>query len=522
MLLILQLLGSLGIFLFGMKLMSDALQKMAGGRLRGILNSLTGSRFRSFLSGLGITGLIQSSSATTVLTVGVAHAGLVSVKSVLPLVLGANVGTTLKFWIISWLGFSIDLTLLILPLAALSLPLFLIRKNSLRPVLYFSFGFILLFTGLMFIRQSVPDLTTIPDFHHFLEKISHLGFASVLLFVLLGWLITALLQSSSATMTLTVVLAYEGLIGYEYAVAMILGENIGTTITAVLAALVTNKNGKRVAFFHFLFNMVSVSLVLIFFFLAANSIMNLACVFTDASVGQTSAIPLALTMFHTAFNFSFALLFFPFTDIIFRMIFGQSDIDETVKVKRTDYKVLAGSEISLIHATESAVLIHERLLTTYDLTLKLFEESKDDKFQKILESIRKKSDKTNRREQYLNNSVISILPDDLSTEGNRKFQHLIRQIRIYAELSIMIQTLTDIIEEKKQNHIWFTPAQRQHFYFMWNQCRECVVSSGPSAHFDVPVAEWPTLPNDTEATRASEVVLARFSTVLKLMCELSE
>lgn len=520
MLVALQIVGSLSIFLFGMKLMSDALQKMAGGRLRGVLNSLTKSRIKSFLTGLGVTGLVQSSSATTVLSVGVVHAGLVSLKSVLPLVLGANIGTTLKFWFISWLGFSVDLTTLILPLAALSLPLFLLRRRNLRPVLYFSFGFILLFTGLYFIRQAGPDLTSSVYIRSFISSISGNGFISILLFVGLGFVLTSILQSSSATMTLTVVLAYEGIVGYESAVAMVLGENIGTTVTALLAAVMTNRQSKNVAFFHSLFNVVSVSITLLIFGGFTGLVWNMSTEMLGVDSTSKEALPFALTMFHTTFNFGFALLFLPFTNLIYRWLFSSESDQKNVKVKKTDYRVLAGSEISLLHATERAKVIHQRLAGMFELSRKLFDEKKDEKYAKLLSTFGKESYKTGQGEQHLTDSAFFIVPDDLSREGNHEFQKLMQRIRQYADLTIAIEHLTQMVNEKNLSNIWFTASQREAWHRAWDICMKKLAVLEPGSTLLTSSAETSNWKADAEATAPAREMFARMMTLFSLMNEM--
>lgn len=460
MMLFLQILGALSIFLFGMKLMSEALQKLAGSRLRQIMNSMTRKNRWSFLSGFSVTALIQSSSATTVLTVGMVHAGLISLRASLPLVLGANIGTTIKFWFISLLGFSVDITMLILPLAALCLPLFFMRKRVFREVSHFAFGFILLFTGLYFIKASAPELTQSEFIRDFISQISGYGFGSVLLFVVLGFTITGFLQSSSATMTLTVVLAFEGLIDIPSAAAMILGENIGTTITANLAALMTNRNGKKVALFHLAFNVFAVAVALVFFYPFMHAIEWLSSRWF-ADDNMMAAIPLTLTLFHTVFNLFFALLVLPFTGAIFR-IFMQTGNRKSAepKLKNTDYNLLSTAEMNLLHASERNLQIHAKIKELLSLSKELMIEKKDDKYARLIVNCEKTIQKTRKWQSQLLATSCEIVADDISNAGNQQLQQLHSKLRMYSDLTAILGKLIDVIKTKNESHVWFNQKMR--------------------------------------------------------------
>ncbi|PLW99998.1 MAG: Na/Pi cotransporter, partial [Marinilabiliales bacterium] len=262
---ILTLVGSLGLFLFGMKLMSESLQKVAGSRMRSILNAMTQNRFRGVLTGFMITTVIQSSSATTVMIVSFVNAGLLSLTGAIGVIMGANIGTTVTAWIISLMGFKISVSALSLPLIGIFLPLMFSKKGKRKSWGEFVLGFAILFMGLQFLKDSVPDVNTNPEFFNFLAQYTNAGYASIMLFVLIGTLLTVVIQSSSATMALTLVLCYNGVIPFELAAAMVLGENIGTTITANIAAIVANVSAKRAARAHFLFNVFGGLWILLLF-----------------------------------------------------------------------------------------------------------------------------------------------------------------------------------------------------------------------------------------------------------------
>ncbi|MBQ7296950.1 MAG: Na/Pi cotransporter family protein, partial [Alistipes sp.] len=259
------LLGALGMFLYGMNMMSSGLQKAAGNRLRNFLSAMTSNPFKRVTTGLGITAIIQSSSATTVMVVGFVNAGLLTLTQAVGVIMGANIGTTVTAWLVSLLGFKADISILAVPLMALGF-LFSIAKSEKRKNLgECIIGFSLLFLGLSLMKNSVPDLRETPEVLEFIRQWTDYGFGSVLIFLLFGTILTLVLQSSSATMALTLIMLSVGWIPFPMAAAMVLGENIGTTITANLAAAVGNPNARRAALAHTLFNVFGVVWALILF-----------------------------------------------------------------------------------------------------------------------------------------------------------------------------------------------------------------------------------------------------------------
>ena len=309
------LLGALGMFLYGMNLMSSGLQKTAGGRMRAILGSMTSNRFKSVLTGLGITSVIQSSSATTVMVVGFVNAGLLMLEQAIGVIMGANIGTTVTAWLISLLGFKMDISVLAVPLMAVGFVLSLSKIEKRRNVSEFIIGFSLLFLGLSLMKNSVPDLQQTPEVLSFIQTWSNFGFWSVLIFMVFGTLLTLVLQSSSATMALTLIMLNLGWLPFDMAAAMVLGENIGTTITANIAAAVANTNAKRAALAHTLFNLFGVVWALILFkpFTALIGVIIEAMGYPNPdtmtysgsealSADNATAALYGLSMLHTLFN----------------------------------------------------------------------------------------------------------------------------------------------------------------------------------------------------------------------------
>ena len=259
------LLGALGMFLYGMNLMSSGLQKAAGDRLRGLLSAMTSNPFKGVLTGLGITSVIQSSSATTVMVVSFVNAGLLTLAQAIGVIMGANIGTTVTAWLVSWLGFKADISILAVPLMLLGFLFSNSKKNQRQNIGELIVGFCLLFLGLSFMKESVPDLNETPQVLEFVRSWAGHGFGSVLIFLVFGTVLTLVLQSSSATMAITLIMLSMGFIPFEMACAMVLGENIGTTITANIAAAVGNTQAKRAAMSHTIFNVFGVIWALIFF-----------------------------------------------------------------------------------------------------------------------------------------------------------------------------------------------------------------------------------------------------------------
>ncbi|MEE1252019.1 MAG: Na/Pi cotransporter family protein, partial [Bacteroidales bacterium] len=294
------LLGALGMFLYGMNLMSSGLQKASGDKLRGFLSAMTSNPFKGVMTGLGITSIIQSSSATTVMVVSFVNAGLLTLAQAIGVIMGANIGTTVTAWLVSWLGFKADISILAIPLMALGFLFSNSKRNQRQNIGEIIVGFCLLFLGLSFMKESVPDLNETPQVLEFVKTWSSYGFGSVLIFLAFGTALTLVLQSSSATMALTLIMLSMGWIPFDMACAMVLGENIGTTITANIAASVGNTQAKRAAMSHTIFNVFGVIWALIFFkpFLSLVEAIIDAFGVTDPS---TSAL-YGLSMLHTLFN----------------------------------------------------------------------------------------------------------------------------------------------------------------------------------------------------------------------------
>ena len=308
------LLGALGMFLYGMNLMSSGLQKAAGDKLRGFLSAMTSNPFKGVLTGLGITSIIQSSSATTVMVVSFVNAGLLTLTQAIGVIMGANIGTTVTAWLVAWLGFKADISILAIPLMLFGFLFSNSKKNKHQNIGELIVGFSLLVLGLSFMKESVPDLNETPQVLEFVRNWSSYGFGSVLLFLAFGTILTLVLQSSSATMAITLIMLSMGWIPFHMACAMVLGENIGTTITANIAAAVGNTQAKRAAMSHTIFNVFGVIWALILFkpFTAlVGKVIELfglpnpaaeGFAVVEGDMGSSTAALYGLSMLHTMFN----------------------------------------------------------------------------------------------------------------------------------------------------------------------------------------------------------------------------
>ncbi|WP_323789198.1 Na/Pi cotransporter family protein [Psychroserpens sp.] len=356
---ILQLVGALGLFLFGMKVMSDALLKLAGNKLRSFLATMTSNRVFGVITGFFITSVIQSSSATTLMVVSFSNAGLLTLTESISVIMGANIGTTITAWLITILGFKVSMSTIALPLVGFGFLFTFSKRKNLDNWGNFIIGFALLFIGLQFLKDAMPDIKNNPEILAFLSQYTDLGFLSVLLFLLIGTVLTVVIQSSSATMALTLIMTAEGWIPFELAAAMVLGENIGTTITANLAALVASYKAKRTARAHLAFNIIGVIWVLVLFYPFLRFVSWLAELLGSQSPYITAAaIPVAISLFHTVFNISNTILLIWFINPIAKIVekLVPEQIEPDIKV---DEPKFLNKEVLKYPETAISVLLKE-------------------------------------------------------------------------------------------------------------------------------------------------------------------
>jgi len=499
---ILTLIGSLGFFLYGMKLMSESLQKVAGSKMRQILSAMTNNRFKGVLTGMLVTTTIQSSSATTVMIVSFVNAGLISLVASVGVIMGANIGTTVTAWIIALIGFKVKLSFLSLPIIGLSFPLIFSNSSKRKAWGEFAMGFAILFIGLQFLKDSVPGIDGNSEVLHYLSQYTNNGYWSILLFIALGTILTVIIQSSSATMALTLVMTYNGLIPFEMAAAMVLGENIGTTITANLAAIVANVSAKRTARAHLIFNLFGVLWVLSIFpwflegidwFLQEKhgiSILN-----THLSSVQFDEIkyiyPIGLAVFHTSFNVLNTIFLFGFAPLIAKtatkMVPDKGDDDETFRLKYINSGLVSTSEISIIQAQNEISTFSERLEKMFSFILKLKNEEKNKKFNQLMGKIEKYEDITDNLELEIAEYLTQISEGDISHKSSKKIRAMLKMIDDMESVGDAILHLSKIMDTYRQHKSVFIESQQDaitEMYALLNKAlKEMTLNIG--ANFDV-------------------------------------
>ncbi len=432
---ILTLLGSLGLFLYGMTLMSEALQKVAGDKLRNILAAMTSNSVSRILTGLFITAVIQSSSATTVMVVSFVNAGLLSLVQSIGVIMGANIGTTFTAWLISLLGFKADIAILAIPLIGFGFAFMMCKANKKKSIGELIIGFALLFLGLSFLKESVPDLQSSPEVLAFLQQWTNYGFGSILMFVGIGTILTIVLQSSSATMALTLVMCNNGWIPFEMGAAMVLGENIGTTITANIAASVANVSARRAAMAHSVFNVFGVIWVLVLFhpFLTIVSKIIMAMGLDNPMVAGASpnSTLYAISMVHTLFNVCNALVLVWFTNqiaaLVTKIIKSKND-DEVFRLQYIHGGMLSTSELSLNQAKEEIVHYADICRRQYVYAKSAINETDPEKFDALYKKLEHYEQVTDRIELEIAKFLNQVKEGVISDESGRRIQAMYKII----------------------------------------------------------------------------------------------
>lgn len=424
----LQIIGSLGLFLFGMRLMSDGLQKTAGPRLHRILHYMTSNRFVGVLTGFLITALIQSSSATTVMVVSFVNARLLSLIQATGVIMGANIGTTVTGWIVAVFGFKLKITNLALPAIGLGLPFYFIARLQRKSLGETLIGFGILFLGLSLLKESVPDIRRNPEALAFLSAFEWNGLPTFLLFVAVGTLITIIVQSSSAAMAITLTLAYSGWVDFNTAAAIVLGENIGTTVTAFIASLSAGTNARRASRVHTLFNVLGVVWMA---FLFPIFIKMVDALVPGAASGQ-EGITTHLAMFHTMFNITNTVIFIWFVPQLTRLasLMVKESAETTLETYSFPYlssSVQDTAELNIIKAQAEI----EKMATTVDEMFRGFLQAiyakNNREFRELdLDRYASMEDLTDRMQEELSDYLASCWRDGLSNKGYMSVNSLMR------------------------------------------------------------------------------------------------
>ena len=496
----LTLIGSVGLFLYGMKVMSEGLQKVAGDRLRNILAVMTKNRFSGLFTGILITALIQSSSASTVMVVSFVNAGLMSLGQSMAVIMGANVGTTVTAWIIALFGFKVDITLFALPLIGVGVPLLFSGSNTRKSWGEFLIGFSFLFMGLDYLNHSVPDLRSNPEMFEFLTSYTQLGFLSILIFCAVGAIVTMIVQASSATLAISLIMCSKGWITFDIAAALILGSNIGTTITPLLASIGANVSAKRAAMGHLLFNVLGSVWTLMFYypfirfivwictslglgnptelmsFIAANEQTNPALI-NALNNGETLhtpgfeqqrahfaamqfAVSFGLSMFHTVFNVINASIMIWLTGlyekIVTRLVRVKDKTDEEFQLKFISRGMLSASELNLPQAHQEIAVYAERVQRMFGMVKELLhEKGGSEAYLKLYNRIEKYEQICDRMELEIADFLNRVVAGRLSFEGKMMVNSMLAIVTEIESIGDCCYNLARTMQRKQDSHVEF-------------------------------------------------------------------
>lgn len=465
----LRLIGSLALFLYGMKIMSEGLQKFAGDSLRRILTAMTTNRVTGVLTGVLITALIQSSSATTVMVVSFVNAGLLTLTQSIGVIMGANIGTTVTAWLISALGFKVDIAAFALPLLAFALPLFFSGKSSRKSIGEFVFGFAFLFMGLQSLKANAPDLGANPEMLAFVQNYTDMGFFSIILFLFIGAILTMIVQASAATMAITLIMCANGWIDYHLGVALVLGENIGTTITANLAALTGNTQARRAALAHLVFNVFGVMWVLVLFYPFTNAVSWFVTHVMKVS-DPAVAVSFKLAAFHTAFNISNTFIMIWFVSLIEKTVctlIKPKVEDEEYRLRYITGGMLSTAELSILQAHKEISLFAERTARMFNMVKELFYEKNEETFLKTYSRIEKYENISDRMEIEIANYLTEVSEGRLSSESKEEIRIMLRAVSEIESIADSCNNLARSIKRRNEFKSEFTEEQNKHLDHMF-------------------------------------------------------
>lgn len=460
----LKLVGSLGFFIYGMKVMSEGIQKLAGNKLREILNTMTSNRFSGVATGFVTTSLVQSSSATTVMVVSFVNAGLLTLRQAIGVIMGANIGTTMTAILVTVLGFSkFSLTDYALPIIAIGFPLMFFKSSKAKSWSEFLLGFAFLFMGISFLKDSVPEFTA--EALHFLDALNNYGLFSTLIFVAIGATLTVILQSSSAAMALTLVLCNKGIIGFDMAAAIVLGENIGTTITANLAALIGNVHAKRAARAHLVFNLFGVLWMLFIFsgFLHLIDTYLVAPSYGSAYENVTS-VKWGLTYFHIVFNVLNTVIMIWFVGTIEKVVVkitpAKNAADQVFSLDFISGGLMSTPELSIVEASKEVANLGRTASKINPLVGELLHASTGKEQKALIAEIRRLEDLTDHAEEEIAKYLTDISAQEVSGRTARNISALLSIINDLETVGDIYYAISSVFERKIKDKIYFLPEQR--------------------------------------------------------------
>ncbi len=467
---IFSLLGSLGLFLYGMKIMSEGLEKFAGDRLRNILAAMTKNRVMGVLTGISVTALIQSSSATTVMVISFVNAGLMTLTQAIGVIMGANVGTTVTAWIISAIGFKVNIAAFALPLLAIGIPLVFSGNSQRKSIGEFVFGFSFLFMGLSFLQESAENLQVGNAVALMLAKVADGGFFTIILFVIVGALVTMLVQASAATMAITLMLFDMNIPGFglEQAAALAMGQNIGTTITAFIASLTGNTQARRAALAHMFFNVFGVVIVLFIFYPFCDAITW----FVSNVLGTPDNDMFKLSAFHTAFNVFNTLILIWFVKQIEQFVckvLPQKEEKEEPRLRFITGGLLSTAELSIIQARNEIGVMAERCCRMTDMVRKALSAKKDNEFENLYNRIEHYEQITDNMETEIADYLRKVSEGRLSAYTKMHIAQMLREVDELESVGDSMYHLARTLSRKRQHEPSpFTNEQKAHMEEMLN------------------------------------------------------
>ena len=485
--LFLKLLGCLALLMYGMKTMSEGLQKLSGGHLRNIMGAMTKNRFTGLLTGVFVTAAVQSSTATTVMTVSFVNAGLLTLAQAISVIMGANIGTTVTAWIMSVFGFQMNMSNVVFPLFAVAIALIFQKRAAGKSFGEFIFGFSFMFLGLVTLRENAiaMNLPGNDSVVNFFTVTGQWGFLTTLLYLLVGSIMTMCVQSSAAIMAITLILCSSGVLPIHQGIALVLGENIGTTVTSNIAALNASTNARRAALAHMVFNVFGVIWVLIVF----RPLVKLVCRFVgfdpdfvpeteeDIATAQVK-VTYALSAFHTAFNLCNVLILIWFIKPIEKFVchvIKQKEEDEEGKLKFISGGLLSTAELSIFEAEKEISLFSSRTNRMFNfIPTLLFNTQNDEDFSKLFSRIEKYEQISDHMEIEIANYLNKVTEGRLSPESKTKIRYMLREVGEIESIGDSCYNLARTINQKHTKNEHFTDEQKVHIRHMFKLCNKAL------------------------------------------------
>lgn len=481
---LLVLIGALGMFIFGMKIMSEGLQKAAGSRLRNMLGSITSNRVKGVFTGFGITSIVQSSSVTTVMTVSFVNAGLMTLRQSAGVMMGANIGTTITAWLILLFGFKVSLSSYALIFIAFGAPMLFFSKGKAKMWASVIIGFALLFMGLGELKHAVPSLGADSSIVQFFIDFKDVWYGP-LMFVILGAIVTVVIQSSSAAMALTMTMVAGGVLPFEVASAMILGENIGTTITAELASLIGNVHAKRSARIHSMFNIIGVAwAILLFPFI----LKGIAAVIDGDPYTDGNAANLGIAIFHSAFNLMNVLILIWFVPWLVRVaertVKSKGGADEEFHLDYIGTGIMGTPDLSILEAKKEVAKFGELTGRMSTFAQDLLKEQNKKSKSKLHEKMAKYEEITDRVEIEVANYLAKVSEGEMSEETAIRVRSMNAIVNDLERIGDIFYQVSKAIERKDEQKVYFLPEQRDSLMEIFGLVDEAFVTMAENLNAD--------------------------------------